>query len=80
MITFEQLCEAVYEDLNGQIVAVRSDDTGHRVSFECDDWNDYKNRRHFELLFEGVVEATTKPFWIRSAEYRRRASVALAAQ
>lgn len=61
MITFDELSEAVYEDLNGRIVTVSTDDKEYHVLFECDDWRDYDRRRRFELVFEDVPEATARP-------------------
>ncbi len=61
MITFEELSEAVYEDLNGRIATVCTSEKGYHVFYECDDWVDYDRRRRFELVFEGVPEATATP-------------------
>jgi hypothetical protein len=61
MITLEKLCESVYEDLNGRVIAVQSDLDTYRVIFECDDWNDYEQRRRFEFAFSVVLESTVTP-------------------
>ena len=61
MIELEELSEAVYEDLNGQIVTVSVARDLYRVFFECDDWNNYDRRRRFELAFNDVPEATATP-------------------
>ena len=61
MISFEELSKAVYEDLNGYIDTVTSDQMGYHVWFECDDWKDHDSRRRFELVFQDVVEATVTP-------------------
>jgi hypothetical protein len=61
MITFEELSEAVYEDLNGRIVTVSADDKAYSIFFECDDWRDHTRRRRFEMVFEEVPEATARP-------------------
>jgi hypothetical protein len=61
MITFEELSEAVYEDLNGRITAVSADQQAYHVFFECDDWRDHDRRRHFELVLGDVPEATATP-------------------
>jgi hypothetical protein len=60
-MTFDELSESVYEDLNGHIVTVSTDGAMHRVIFECDDWRDHVRRRQFELVFEDVPEAATTP-------------------
>jgi hypothetical protein len=61
MISFEELSESVYEDLNGQIIAVHAVENAYRVVFECDDWCKRDNRRRFELSFEDVRESTVSP-------------------
>ncbi len=61
MITFEELSEAVYEDLNGRIVSVSTDQETYHVLFECDDWRDNDRRRRFEFVFRDVPEATATP-------------------
>jgi hypothetical protein len=62
MITFDELSEAVYEDLNGRIVSVSTDQQAHHVLFECDDWRrDHDGQRRFELVFRDVPEATATP-------------------
>ena len=60
-MTFDELSESVYEDLNGRIVTVTTDYKTYRVIFECQDWGDYDRRRRFELIFEDVPEATATP-------------------
>jgi len=61
MITFKELSEAVYEDLNGHIVTVSDDDKGYRILFRCNDWHDLKKTRQFELVFDGVQESNATP-------------------
>lgn len=68
MITLEELCEGVYEDLNGRVVAVKSDLDTYRVTFECDDWNDCEQRRRFEFAFNDVPESTVTPSYCDSLE------------
>ncbi len=60
-MTFDELSESVYEDLNGHILTVTSDGETYCVIFECDDWRDNDRRRRFELVFEDVPEATATP-------------------
>jgi len=64
-MTFNELSEAVYEDLNGRVLSVSSDEKAYRVVFECDDWRDNDRRRRFELIFEDVPEAnaTSSECW-----------------
>jgi hypothetical protein len=60
-MTFEELSESVYEDLNGRIVTVSTNDQVYQVIFECDDWREHDRRRRFELAFEDVPETTATP-------------------
>jgi hypothetical protein len=60
-MTFDELSESVYEDLNGSIATVSTDARTYRVIFECDDWCDCDRRRRFELVFDDVPEATATP-------------------
>jgi hypothetical protein len=61
MIGFEELCDAVYEDLNGRINLVAWEMERYRIQFECDDWETYDRRRQFDLLFSDVPEAIATP-------------------
>ena len=54
-MTFDELSQSVYEDLNGNILTVTSKGGKYSVIFECDDWGDNDRRRRFELVFNDVV-------------------------
>jgi hypothetical protein len=66
MITLEELCEGVYEDLNGRVSAVECGSDTCRVTFECDDWNGDERRRRFEIAFREVAESTVTPSYCDS--------------
>jgi hypothetical protein len=68
MITLEELCEGVYEDLNGRVVSVESDLDTYRVIFECDDWKDHEQRRRFGISFKDVPESNATPSYCDSLE------------
>jgi hypothetical protein len=61
IMTFDELSEAVYEDLNGRIVTVSADGASYDVIFECDDWQTGSRRRRFALQFDDVRESTATP-------------------
>ncbi|HEX4132879.1 MAG TPA: hypothetical protein VHZ24_22790 [Pirellulales bacterium] len=61
MLSVEQLADAIYEDLNAQIVRVSIEDNTYRVAFRCDDWQGAARQRQFTLSFQGVREATVTP-------------------
>jgi hypothetical protein len=61
MITFDELSQAVYEDLEGEVLSVTKDGQALRIIFECDDWRNHKGRSRFELLCDGVAESTATP-------------------
>jgi hypothetical protein len=64
-MTFEELSEAINEDLNGQVVSVARDVAGSAViMFECDDWEQGSRRRRFDLVFENVLELTASPSYL----------------
>jgi len=67
-MTFEELSEAIYEDLNGQIATVARDRERYSVFVECDDWQQHDRRRRFELLFEEVQESTATPSCLSSLQ------------
>ncbi|MBL8821885.1 MAG: hypothetical protein JNJ77_04800 [Planctomycetia bacterium] len=60
-MSFDELSESVYEDLDGHIVTVSNDGKTYRIIFECDDWCGQERRRRFELIFQDVAEANATP-------------------
>ncbi len=68
-ITIEELCESVYEDLNGLIQVVSSEADSYRIRLSCDDWNDYTLRRRFDLICNEVVESTATPSFSSGVEF-----------
>ena len=59
----ETLCHQVYEDLNGEITAVNQLECSNdlEIEFECDDWCQLNQQRHFKIHCHQVVESTIAP-------------------
>jgi hypothetical protein len=60
-MTFDELSEGLYEDLDGRIVAVNHRTGSSTIRFQCHDWNPGRRLREFDLTFSGVVEAVVSP-------------------
>lgn len=67
MVDLTDLCNELYEDLNGQIMSVHQTRESLKIEIACDDWErPADNLRRFELAFTGVPEAEVWPGSISS--------------